>query len=358
MLPFHLGTGLIGLLKELIVVRFPYIARRILFSQGPSVWGLRPGIALFIAACSTLFTMHDWIEGIVNPSIQGREVAKVQDLELPEVAEITFRGNEHFHSIFLRTVIETDRSGLYHPPTLQADLLRLRKFYFDRGFLEATARVEHVEKDPTNNVVQVAIAIDEGPPTIVHAVQLAGTLPPELPAKPDILKRLPLQAGQRLSKAAFDASSLQLRELLYNAGYARARIEPNTEVDIATHDAIITLTFHPGRAVPFGRILITGGSRVDENTIRRHLSIKEGERYFPQRITEGIERLKRLGKFRCITPKVLNPDEDDAPLDVEINVVELIPPHGFIKITLVLPSLRRPRTLESIKCDQNSWTAG
>lgn len=334
MLPFDICTVIVTLLKQFIVVKIPYLVRRMFFSQGPSVLGLRPGIVLFIAACLTLFNWDILMERIFNPSIQLREIQKAQDIQLPAVAKITFRGNEHFHSIFLRAVMATKHGGWYHPPTLQDDLLRLRKFYFDRGFLETTAHEEHVEGDSANNAVQVIIAIDEGAPTIVHAVQLVGTLPPELPAKPDILKRLSSRAGQRLSKVPFDATQSQLAELLGNAGYARAWIEPHTEVDPEKHEAIITFTLHAGRATSFGRILITGSSRVDENTIRYYLGIKEGERFFPHKIAEGIARLYRLGKFRNITFEFLNPNEDDAPLDIEINVVELIPPHGYWHIGL------------------------
>src|SRR5262245_60532637 len=65
----------------------------------------------------------------------------------PEVRHITFQGNKTFGSGELRKVMATKQRPLlppwgrgepYNPPTLEADLRRLKKFYFDHGFLETT----------------------------------------------------------------------------------------------------------------------------------------------------------------------------------------------------------------------------
>src|SRR5438105_401945 len=108
----------------------------------------------------------------------------------PEVRRITFSGNTHFSSGTLRQLMATKQRPLlppwrrgepYNPPTLEADLLRLKKFYFDHGFLEGTARLDHVQEDPEQRTVRIVIALDEGQPTLVSAVALGGTIPPELP---------------------------------------------------------------------------------------------------------------------------------------------------------------------------------
>src|SRR5262245_39839316 len=58
----------------------------------------------------------------------------------PEVRQITFTGNTHFSSGTLRKLMATQQRPLlppwgrgepYNPPTLDADILRLKKFYFD-----------------------------------------------------------------------------------------------------------------------------------------------------------------------------------------------------------------------------------
>ena len=87
--------------------------------------------------------------------LKGREpeVEPAPAIPLPEVRQITFTGNTQFSSRTLLGEMTTQprpflrfwRKGEpYNPPTLQEDLLRIRKYYFDRGFLETTARVEQV----------------------------------------------------------------------------------------------------------------------------------------------------------------------------------------------------------------------
>jgi outer membrane protein assembly factor BamA len=108
---------------------------------------------------------------------------------------------------------------------LQEDLLRIRKYYFDRGFLETTARVEQVQEDTAADSVSIAIAIDEGPPTQVAEVHLIGTIPLELLPVQSLIAALPLEAGQRLNKADFDQSKALLLTRLHDATYARAEVE-------------------------------------------------------------------------------------------------------------------------------------
>ena len=82
-------------------------------------------------------------------------------------------------------------------------MLRIRKYYFARGFLETTAHVERVQENAEENTVAIEIAIDEGPPTQVAEVRLTGSIPPELPPVQNIIAALPLSAGQASQQSRF-----------------------------------------------------------------------------------------------------------------------------------------------------------
>ena len=93
--------------------------------------------------------VSSWVLRVPRASRQCR---KPEDTQVfPEVRQITFTGNTHFSSGTLRKLMATQQRPLlppwgrgepYNPPTLDADLLRLKKFYFDRGFLECNVRVD------------------------------------------------------------------------------------------------------------------------------------------------------------------------------------------------------------------------
>jgi outer membrane protein insertion porin family/translocation and assembly module TamA len=247
------------------------------------------------------------------------------------VTHITFTGNTHFSSGKLRQAMATKQPPRlppwahgepYNPPTLEADLLRLKKFYFDRGFLEAKARLQKMDEDPAQRKVRIVIALEEGEPTLVVSVSLDGTIPPELPAAPALLATIPLRPQQRISKEDFDQSKTLLLTRLHNAGYARAEIVPRTEVDSEQHTAVVTFTLVPGAQTVFGRINIHGEQQVEERAIRHQLTIHEGQRFSDKALTASTDAIYNLGMFQAVTPRALNPEAADEPLDVEFEVIE------------------------------------
>jgi outer membrane protein insertion porin family/translocation and assembly module TamA len=255
-------------------------------------------------------------------------------LSLPEVRRITFTGNTQFSSRTLIGAMATKprpllqfwkRGDPYNLPTLHEDLLRIRKHYFDRGFLETTARIEQVQEDTEANSVSVVIAIDEGAPTQVKEVRVTGTIPAELVPVESLIAALPLEAGQRLNRADFDQSRALLLTRLQNATYARAAVIPNTTVDRQTHLAVVTFELRPGAPTLFGEITIEGEQLVKERAIRRQLLIKQGDPYQAKLLDESVDAVFGLGMFQAVTPRVLNPDEHGTPMDVEISVRERKP---------------------------------
>src|SRR5882724_3743461 len=247
-----------------------------------------------------------------------RPVETAPTVVLPEVRKITFTGNTQFSSRTLTgEMVSKPRPWLqywkhgapYNPPTLQEDVRRIRKYYFDRGFLETTAHVEQLQENAEENTVTIEIAIDEGAPTQVAEVRLTGAIPPELSPVPNLIKALPLQAGQRLNKAAFDQSKELLLTRLHNATYARSEIIPNTEVDPEAHTAVVTFELRPGAPTTFGQITIEGEQQVNERAIRRQLRIREGDPYNATELQESVDTIYGLGMFQAVTPRVLNPNE-------------------------------------------------
>jgi len=266
---------------------------------------------------------------------QKAKVPEPESLQpFPEVRKITFTGNTHFSSGTLRKLMATQQRPLlppwkrgepYNPPTLDADLLRLKKYYFDRGFLDCTVRVDRIQEDPEQRTVRIVIALDEGQPTLVTAVLLDGTMPPQLPAAAKLLADLPLRLRQRLNKEDFDRSKTLLLTRLHDASYARAQVVPQTEVDPEHHTAVVTFTLVPGAQTVFGHFAIKGEKQVEEYAIRRQLTIHEGQLVTDKDIAASADAIYNLGMFHAVTPRALNPEAADEPLDVEFEVRERMP---------------------------------
>ena len=274
---------------------------------------------------------------LLNAACASRQptVPKAEDTQVfPEVRQITLKGNTHFSSSTLRKLMATKQRPLlppwghgepYNPPTLDADLLRLKKHYFDHGFLETSVRVDELQEDTEKQTVRIVIAIDEGPRTVVTAVALEATIPPALPSAAALLEALPLRPKQPINKEDFDRSKTLLLTRLQDAGYARAQVIPRTEVDSEQHTATVTFTLAPGAETAFGRIAIEGAQQVEEQAIRHQLTIREGQRTSAKDLNASADAIYSLGMFQAVTPRALNPEAADEPLDVEFEVIERKP---------------------------------
>ena len=254
----------------------------------------------------------------------------------PEVRRIIFTGNEKFGSARLRKIIATRQRPLfspwqggseYNPSTVDADLLRLRKYYFDRGYLEVRARVARVEENEAGNTVQLHVEIEEGEVTIVRAVEVTveGPAPPQLPPVETLRNDLPLRVGEPLTKAAFDASKAHLLLAMKRAGYARANVHPHTEVDRDTHEAFLGFSLETGKRTAFGQVTVQGNRNVKAVAIRRRLTFQPGQIYSPTEVTDSQAAIYDLGMFHRVTPRRLNPEAAGQPLDLEFEVSERKP---------------------------------
>jgi outer membrane protein assembly complex protein YaeT len=259
------------------------------------------------------------------------------DLPLPEVKEIRIMGNTHFSSRSLRREMATKTAPFYlpwkkgepyNPPTVEADLKRLQKYYFDRGYLHTVVRLQNVRlepEEPNEREAYIDIAIEEGPLTTVSEVRVTGEIPPALPSAAELRDALPLQAGDPINKTDFDRSKTQLLRRLQNAGYARARVRPQTEVDTQNHTASVTFELVPGELTEFGSVTIQGANQVQESTIRRALKIRQGERYSADDITDSTDAIYDLGMFLAVTPRAENLAAHGAPLNLSFEVQERRP---------------------------------
>ena len=254
----------------------------------------------------------------------------------PEVRSIVFVGNEKFGDARLRKAMATQQRPLlspwkrgsdYNPSAVEADLLRLQKYYFDRGYLDVRASVAKVEKDEAGNTVRLHVRIEEGEVTVVREVDIRveGPMPPELPSAEALRNGLPLRVNEPITKAAFDASRDKVLLSLQRAGYARATVQPHTEVDRRTHEAFVRYTLEAGEPTAFGQVTIKGAANVKPEAIRRRLTFQPGDIYSPGEVADSQAAIYDLGMFRAVTPRSLNPEAAGEPLDIEFEVSERKP---------------------------------
>ena len=177
---------------------------------------------------------------------------------------------------------------------LRRDVLRIRVFYWLRGYRQAT--VDTVVAPRAGGTVAVTFRIREGQPTVVGAVRVRQTDSVLKSAEVDRLVQL--QPGKPFNLIALDSTVQRIRDVLQDRGHADARVDTTTSVDTASRVADATITVNPRWTTIVGPIRITGSDRVSERTIRNSLSFHTGDLFRRTDLAASQRRLYESGLFQ------------------------------------------------------------
>ena len=251
----------------------------------------------------------------------------------PQVVELEFAGARSFgnedlsaaiatsqtrcRSVFLELFcvfgIGQDRS-YFDAATLQADVLRLRAFYYERGYRGAEVTAEALTEE---DGVRVRFTIQEGPPVLVRRIEVAGA-PPGFPDRD-----LPLRVGQPFDLLAREIGRDTLLARLHNGGYARAQVLLASRIPAdSPYAATVTYDVVPGTAARIGTVDIVGTEESSPELVRRMLAFEEGDLYDRSALLESQRNLYGLQIYRHADVRADLEAEPDSVIPVSIQLVE------------------------------------
>ena len=177
---------------------------------------------------------------------------------------------------------------------LRRDVLRIRVFYWKRGFREAT--VDTIVAKRGSDEVAITFKVNEGIPTLTQAIRVTQT--DSVFSDGQIRRMVDLEAGKPFNLVALDSTVLHMRTVLQDLGYAEARVDTSTVVDTAAHSATAAITINPRKLTYIGAITIDGNKDVSERTIRNSLSFHTGDLFKRNLLGESQRRLYESGLFQ------------------------------------------------------------
>ena len=274
----------------------------------------------------------------VLTSATGLVAQENDEREAPEVRDLKWSGVESVSKEDLQESIETEetrcRSLLLTPfclvsnwslfkdrhyldrTELRRDMLRIRVFYWKRGWRDAEVDTAITPKD---HGVRVEFKVKEGPPTRISSIRLQR--PAELLNDNEVRNAMKVRAGDPLNLIALDSSIAFLKAALWDKGYGDGDARVDTiVVDTATKSASIQASVDPKWATTIGRISISGNERVSERTIRNSLTLKEGRLYKRNELTTSQRNLYESNLFRRAV--IIVPPQGDSVKHIEITVQE------------------------------------
>ena len=200
---------------------------------------------------------------------------------------------------------------------LDRDVLRIRIFYWKRGYREAEVDTAVVPRG--RNKVAVTFTIKEGPPTIVANIIV--NQPTPLLSQKEIDDRVALGKNGPLNLIRLDSSRVFLQTRLFDKGYADAEVDTSVVVDTASRTAMVQFTLVPKYLTTVEDIVIDGNEGVSDRTIGKSLTFSVGDIFLRSELLRSQRALYESNLFRRAAIEARPPIDIATPDSAKVIVV-------------------------------------
>jgi outer membrane protein insertion porin family/translocation and assembly module TamA len=242
-----------------------------------------------------------------RPEVASIKFVGVQNVDASALADGLATRASHCRSLVLVPFCAVSKSPIFYErdylnrTELKRDVLRALIFLYRRGYQNAI--VDTIIDPPGGEKVKLTFKVTEGAPTILVALQL-DTPPGFLQKKQLGPDAIPLRVGQPFDLFKLDSTIANIDQLLWQRGYASARIDTSTRLaadDSGRPTTSLTMKVVPGKIVTIDSIQITGDTnKVSTSVIRRSLDLHEGAIYLRGETTTRQRTLYQSGLFRKV----------------------------------------------------------
>src|SRR6267154_1744937 len=274
--------------------------------------------ALLLAQQETLASTTPSHPEVVNLTLKGVKAMKQSDL-----LQNIYTTSSHCNSFLLVPFCWISKAKYLYTKNyldhkeLERDLLRVRVFYWKRGYREAEVDTAVVSRG--HNQVGVTFLIKEGPPTIVS--ELTVSQPTPLLSQREINRRVALGKGGPLNLIRLDTSRVFLQNSLFDKGYADAEVDTSIVVDTASRTAVVRLTLNPKYKTTVEDIVVSGNDDVSERTIRKSLTFHIGDIFRRSEMLRSQRALYESNLFRRASIEPRPPIDIATPDSAKVVVV-------------------------------------
>jgi len=264
----------------------------------------------------------------------GKVVYRVVEGPRLRIKSVRFEGNKALKTGDLRNAIKTDtRSWLlwpayYKEEKVAADVEKLRKIYYERGFLDYNIEVE--------GTTDIVFKIEEGPVYKVRNIILSGNTHFD---EATLLEGLELEPGGTYYYRKAEAQVRRMRKLYGENGFVDAEISQSPVFIKGDHFVDVEFRIVEGKQFRIGRVDIVGNEQTQDKVVRRILDeydFSPGELYNADKAPkQGGGQLERYVKAMTLADQVIikpvkpadgSDDRRDAQVDVKEGMTGMLNP--------------------------------
>jgi outer membrane protein insertion porin family/translocation and assembly module TamA len=261
-----------------------------------------------------------------NPEVVNLTLKGVKAVKQSELLQNIYTTASYCNSFILKPFCWISKSRYFFTKKyldhkeLERDVLRIRVFYWKRGYREAEVDTAVVRRG--RNQVGVTFSIQEGPPTMVADI-IVNQPTPTLLSQREINRRVVLGENAPLNLIRLDSSRVFLQSTLWDKGYADAAVDTAVAVDTASRTAVVTFTLNPKYRTTVEDIVVSGNEGVSEKTIKKSLTFKVGDIFRRSEMLRSQRALYESNLFRRAAIEPRPPIDIATPDSAKIVVVTL-----------------------------------
>ena len=244
-----------------------------------------------------------------------------------KLAKLEIKGNKSFSEEQLRSRMQIQPAGRflshgrYSPALLNGDIRNIvANPYHANGFLEVTItpKVEDNYRGRKNELA-VSVQIDEGPQTMVGALQIVGNetvLDSPFPA-------LNISPGQAFGYSKIGEDREIVLNYYFNHGFPNATFEATALPSPNDPNLMeVTYTIHEGEQVIVDQVFVSGLNFTRGSIVQHEIQIKPGDPLSQIDMLNTQKRLYDLGIFSQVDTAVQNPGSSEREKNVLVNLQE------------------------------------
>jgi translocation and assembly module TamA len=283
-------------------------------------------VAVHARHAGALVLLGGWVliaGGCAGERAQGR----------PWVRDVRFVGVQSIDRKDLATKLAVERSGwlrcrkkFLDPRAVEIDRRRIEAYYRAHGFFDAEVVAANVlpRRGPRDRptAVDVEFVVEEGLPTRIAAVELAGLEAVDERARLERELREALPVGAVFDHETYLASRDALAGALERLGHAWPVVDGRVELDRDRRAARVIVNVDAGPIARLAGVRFEGLERVSERALARHLALRPGARFSPEALERARASLYYLGLFSSVRVEPAPVEDDPAAAAVLVRVQE------------------------------------
>jgi outer membrane protein insertion porin family len=156
---------------------------------------------------------------------------------------------------------------------------------------------------------------------------------PSHPSYNQIVNASKFQLGELYTRDKLDRALQNIRQLMQENGYYRARVTAESTSNAATQQVNILFHITPGEPAHVGEVRVTGHSKFSQSQVQDIARMHPGERVTASRITNSLQHLrKKLQKQQRVLAQVSIAEQKYRPESNSVDYTFLIEPGPVVVV--------------------------